>query len=35
VKTLVDDDRGDDPQGAVSADPVPDLADDRAGVHEE
>ncbi|MFJ4526230.1 hypothetical protein ACIP4Y_35855 [Streptomyces sp. NPDC088810] len=35
MEALVDDDGGDDTLGAVSADPVPDLADDLAGVHEE
>ncbi|WP_432021088.1 hypothetical protein [Streptomyces sp. 1222.5] len=35
MEALVDDDGGDDTVGAVSADPVPDLADDLAGVHEE
>ncbi|MFI0813903.1 hypothetical protein [Streptomyces echinatus] len=35
VEALVDDDSGDDTLGAVSADPVADLADDLAGVHEE
>ncbi|MEU0947221.1 hypothetical protein ABZ379_31535 [Streptomyces canus] len=35
MEALFDDDGGDDALGAVSADPVPDLADDLAGVHEE
>ncbi|MER5978503.1 hypothetical protein ABT142_18560 [Streptomyces sp. NPDC001857] len=34
MEALVDDDGGDEALGAVSADPVPDLADDLAGVHE-
>ncbi|WP_158506735.1 hypothetical protein [Streptomyces collinus] len=35
MEALVDDDGGDDALGAVGADPVPDVADDLAGVHEE
>ncbi|MER6469746.1 hypothetical protein [Streptomyces collinus] len=35
MEALVDDDSGDDTLRAVGADPVPDLADDLAGVHEE
>ncbi|WP_176741275.1 hypothetical protein [Streptomyces sp. LUP30] len=35
MEALVDDDGGDDTLGAVSADPVPDLADDLSDVDEE
>ncbi|MGY4967591.1 hypothetical protein [Streptomyces sp. 900105245] len=35
MESLVDDDGGDDTLGATRAGPVPDLADDLAGVHEE
>ncbi|MEV5600846.1 hypothetical protein AB0L33_05320 [Streptomyces sp. NPDC052299] len=35
MEALVDSDGGDDALGALSADPVADLADDLAGVHEE
>ncbi|WP_458248348.1 hypothetical protein [Streptomyces sp. MAI_2237] len=35
MEALVDDDGGDHSLGAVSADPIPDLADDLARVHEE
>ncbi|MGW5653747.1 hypothetical protein [Streptomyces humi] len=35
MEALVDDDGGDQALSAVRADPVPDLADDLAGVDEE
>ncbi|MEU6810562.1 hypothetical protein ABZ920_16545 [Streptomyces sp. NPDC046831] len=35
MEALVDDDGGDDTLGAVGADPIPNLADDLAGVYEE